>query len=68
MPGAMDGFGLARWVRQERPGLPVILVGSPTKAADAAAGLCEKGPQLSKPYEPPILLDRIRRMLAEDRR
>lgn len=68
MPGSMDGFGLARWVRAERPGLPVVLVGSPAKAADAAAGLCEEGPQLAKPYEPQILLDRIRRMLAEGRR
>lgn len=65
MPGAMDGFALAHWVRRERPGLPVILVGSPGKAADAAAELCEHGPMLTKPYEPQILLDRIRRSLAE---
>src|SRR5512139_614094 len=25
MPGSMDGFGLARWLRRERPGLKIIL-------------------------------------------
>jgi DNA-binding response OmpR family regulator len=65
MPGSMDGFGLAQWIRKERPGLPIVLVGTPAKAADAAADLCEDGPQLAKPYEPQILLDRIKRILAE---
>ncbi len=64
MPGDMDGFGLARWVRAERPGLPVILCGSPGKAADTAAELCEDGPMMAKPYEPQVLLDRIRRLLG----
>ena len=64
MPGSIDGFGLARWVRSERPGLPIILCGSAAKAADAAADLCEDGPTMTKPYEPQALLDRIRRLLA----
>src|SRR6185503_10871663 len=25
MPGSVDGFGLARWVMDHRPGLPVLL-------------------------------------------
>ena len=65
MPGEMDGFALAHWIRKERPGLPVILAGSPARAADAAADLCESGPTLAKPYEPQILLDRIKSALAE---
>ena len=28
MPGAVDGFGLAQWVRQHRPGLEVLLAGT----------------------------------------
>src|SRR5437588_12045320 len=32
MPGSMDGFALARWVRQNREGIAVILVGSPARA------------------------------------
>jgi DNA-binding response OmpR family regulator len=65
MPGTMDGFGLSKWLRANRPGIPIILVGSPARAAEAAAELCENGPLLSKPYEPQILLDRIKRILAE---
>ncbi len=65
MPGSMDGFGLSKWVRQHRQGLAVILAGSPKRAADAAADLCESGPLLSKPYEPQVAVDRIRRLLAE---
>jgi DNA-binding response OmpR family regulator len=64
MPGKIDGFGLAQWLRVNRPGLPVILCGSAAKAADAAADLCEDGPHLAKPYEPVALLDRIRRLLG----
>jgi len=67
MPGAMDGFALARWIRQHRPGLDVVLVGSPDRAAAAAADLCEAGPALAKPYEPHAVVDRIRRLLAERR-
>lgn len=65
MPGTMDGFGLAHWMRAHKPGMPIILVGSASRAVDAAADLCEAGPMLAKPYEPQILLDRIRRSLAE---
>lgn len=65
MPGTMDGFGLSQWLRTHKPGMPIILVGSPSGAVDAAADLCESGPMLAKPYEPHILLDRIKRTLAE---
>jgi CheY-like chemotaxis protein len=64
MPGSMDGFALSRWVRRHRQRTEVILTGSPTRAAKAAGDLCEAGPALAKPYEPEVLLDRIRRLLA----
>jgi CheY-like chemotaxis protein len=64
MPGSMDGFGLAQWVRKNRPGLDVFLVGTTEGAADAAADLCEKGPMLTKPYEPQILVDRVKQLFA----
>ena len=63
MPGSMDGFALARWIRQHRPETGVVLAGSPNKAAEAATDLCEDGP-LPKPYESQPVVDRIRRMLA----
>jgi DNA-binding NtrC family response regulator len=65
MPGSMDGFGLSQWVRKHRQGIEVILVGSPARAADAAANLCESGPMLGKPYEPQTVLDHIRRLVGE---
>lgn len=68
MPGSMDGFGLAKWVRQHRPGLEIILAGTVEKAADAAGELCENGPDLKKPYEPQQVLERIKRMRASTKR
>lgn len=65
MPGSMDGFGLAQWVRQHRKDLDIILVGNAARAADAAADLCESAPTLGKPYEPQVVVGRIRRLLAD---
>jgi DNA-binding NtrC family response regulator len=67
MQTGMNGFSLARWLREQKPGVPIILAGSHSAAADAAADLCEHGPMLAKPYEPQILLDQIKRLLAEGR-
>ena len=64
MPGAMNGFAFAKWARTLRPGLAVILAGTAERAANAAAELCEHGPMLMKPYEPQIVLDHIKRLLA----
>ena len=65
LPGPMDGFALSRWIRDHRPGLNVLLAGTPARAAERAADLCEKGPDLARPYEPQVVADRIRRLLAE---
>jgi CheY-like chemotaxis protein len=64
MPGPMDGFGLSRWVREHRPDVDLVLAGTPARAAASAAELCDNGPMLSRPYEPQLVLDRIKRMLA----
>ena len=62
MPGSMDGFGLARWLRRQRPGLHLILTsGSPQKAEE----LGEHRPFLAKPYDHAELERQIRAMLAE---
>ena len=63
LPGAMDGFALAQWTRANRPSLEVILTGTVPRAVNAAANLCEEGP-VPKPYEPSVVHDRIRRLLA----
>lgn len=64
-PGELGGFGLSRWVRAQ--GLPakVVLTSSAERAVRKAGDLCEDGPHVSKPYDHALLLERIRRMLAQ---
>ena len=40
MPGEMDGIGLARWLADHRPGLPVILATGDLGKTYAAEELC----------------------------
>jgi DNA-binding NtrC family response regulator len=63
MPGALDGFGLAKWIREHRPGLDVLLAGTVPRAVEQAKELCENG-SIPKPYEAQAVHDHIRRMLA----
>jgi DNA-binding response OmpR family regulator len=65
LPGPTDGFALARWIREHREGLDVLLARSTARAAEQAADLCENGPHLARPYEPQVVVDRIRRLLAQ---
>jgi CheY-like chemotaxis protein len=44
MPGTLDGFGLARWVRDHRPGVDVILAGTLPRTVEQAKELCGEGP------------------------
>jgi CheY-like chemotaxis protein len=64
MPGEMDGFGLATWVRQNQPGLKVLLTSGNARAANVAGDLCEEGPLERKPYHPQTILARIQRLLG----
>jgi len=64
MPGSIDGFALAQWVRAHMPGIDVILTGTIAKAAEKAGELCEEGPHLKKPYAPDALVDWIKRLRA----
>jgi CheY-like chemotaxis protein len=68
MPGPTDGFGLARWVRANRPGVKVILTSGVARSAVLASELCEEGPLEAKPYDHARLLERIKRTLAQVRR
>jgi len=63
MPGAVDGFGLAKWIREHRPGLEVLLTGTVPRAVESAKDLCEQGP-MPKPYEAQVVHNHIRRLLA----
>lgn len=63
LPGAVDGFGLARWARENRPGLDVLLAGTLPHAVQSAKELCEQG-SVPKPYEAQTVHNNIRRLLA----
>jgi CheY-like chemotaxis protein len=65
MPGLMDGFGLARWVRANRPGVEIFLTSTIDRSAQVAGMLCEAGPLLDKPYEPQSVVDRIKQLIAK---
>lgn len=62
--GAVDGFGLAKWVREKHPQVEVILAGTVERIVQEAGELCEEGPSLKKPYHHTRVLDEIRRRLA----
>ena len=65
MPGEMDGFGLARWVRANLPEIQVILTSGAERSADIAGTLCEAGPLMKKPYHTQAVVDRIKELAAK---
>jgi DNA-binding NtrC family response regulator len=60
MPDDKDGYGLARWVGEHHPELPVIL----TAGRDEAALPCS-AEMLPKPYALDCALAKIRQTLAD---
>ena len=64
MPGEMDGFGLAEWIREHRAGLSVLLTSGDAKTAEVAKGLCEKLEIVSKPYDYRLAAARIRQLIS----
>jgi CheY-like chemotaxis protein len=63
MPGEMDGFALARWIRANRPKLPVTLTSGDTQKSAKAKDLCENEPFFAKPYDVEIVVAHIRSRL-----
>ena len=61
---AGDGFGLAQWVRRERPDVKVVLSSGLKRSAEEAGKLCREGPHLKEPYDHAILEREIRELLA----
>lgn len=62
--GELNGFALARWVREAYPDVKVILTSGVTRMAEKAADLCDEGPILEKPYAYEALADHIKRLLG----
>jgi DNA-binding NtrC family response regulator len=50
LPGQPDGFGLARWIRSHRPGLPVVLTSGEVTASHAQA-ISRDEPFFAKPCD-----------------
>jgi CheY-like chemotaxis protein len=63
MPGRHDGFGLARWVRDNRPGTGVVLGSGVAETAEKAKALGHEGPIVAKPYNLPELERRLRALI-----
>ena len=66
--GSAQSFAFAQWVRTECHDIPVLLAGSIDGAASLANNLCEKGSQLSKPYDHAQFLDTLKQTLARRHR
>ena len=66
LAGSVDGFELARQIRENHPDIDVILTSGVTRAADKAGNLCDVGP-VEKPYQSHEIVRRIN-ILRERRR
>jgi DNA-binding NtrC family response regulator len=64
MPGSMDGFALAAWVREHHPGVRVLLTSGVTGAGRLAAKLQPGALHIDKPYLYPAVADSIAQLLA----
>lgn len=62
---AESGFKLSGWVKANRPKIKVILAANVERASQAAADLCEAGPHGKRPFDPQLLVQRIRSQLAK---
>jgi DNA-binding NtrC family response regulator len=61
-----DGFELAKRLRQEHPGIDVVLTSSAPNAAKKSKELCEHGP-MKKPYRSEDVAARVRTLLNRRR-
>ena len=64
MPGSLDGFGLAQWLRRERPDLKIILTSGVAQGAQDGSDPREHGPILAKPYDYTELVRQLRALLT----
>lgn len=61
----MDGFTLAKWIRENRPGLPVILCSADRDKAKTAQEICAGEPFFTKPYDLNLVLAKIRQSISK---
>jgi CheY-like chemotaxis protein len=65
MPGSMDGFGLVRWIRANRPDINVIIASGEAKKANVAKELCEDATLFEKPYDLEAVVTKIRATIED---
>lgn len=65
LPGPANGFSLAAWIHDNRPGLRVLLGSGDHQKSELAKELCESGPLMQKPYDLTAIVRRIRAILGE---
>jgi DNA-binding response OmpR family regulator len=66
LPGPIDGFGLAQWLRPRKPGIPIVLT-SGGHNAEKAAQICNGDPFFTKPYDVQSLIGCIRTLTQAKR-
>lgn len=59
MPGEIDGFGLAKWVRENRPDLAVFVASGYSGKFDLARELCAGEQFFAKPYDLDMVVTKI---------
>ena len=64
MPGAMNGVGLANWIRIHRPGLPVAITSGITRLRLSELGLGDDDTYFAKPVDFAVLVRHIRSVVA----
>jgi CheY-like chemotaxis protein len=64
LPGTMNGFQLAGWIRENLPKVQIVFATNAKRASKKAAELCEEGPFVAKPYQPQAVVDQIQRLLG----
>jgi CheY-like chemotaxis protein len=60
MPGEMNGLALAQWIKQNKPGVGVVVTSAYVSPEDLAAQSGSDVQFIGKPYVPQMVLERIR--------
>ena len=65
MPGAIDGFGVVRWLREHRPKLPVLIASGHALALELASKLCDVRSAFAKPYDEARVAAAVAELLSD---
>lgn len=62
--GRVNPFDLRKAAATRTPPVEVLLAGNVEMTARKAAELCDRGPQLARPYDPQSVIAHVRRLLG----